>query len=384
MILPRRAHGYGAGVDPAGPVRVLHVVKGLGPGGAERLLVSVAEVADPRAVHHEVAFLLPWKDHLVGDLERVGVTTHLLASERGLGDLRWPGRLRRLARRFDVVHLHSPAVAAVARPVLRTMRSGPVLVSTEHNVWGSHGRATRLANALTASLDRVRWAVSAEVAASVWRPWRGATEVLVHGIPTGALAARRPERAAARQASGWADDDVVVVAVANLRANKDHPTLFAAAARALAEEPRLRFVAVGQGPLEEELRTRLAAHGLGERFALTGYHPDPPALVVGADVFTLSSRHEGLPISLLEAMALGVPPVVTRVGGIPEVVTDDRDGVLVPPSDPGALAAAYVDLARSPDRRHRLGEAAATRAADFDIARTARILEARYRTLVGD
>lgn len=374
--------GYGAAVDTPGPVRVLHVVKGLGPGGAERLLVSMAAVADPAAVHHEVAYLLGGKHHLVAELDALGARTHLVAGRRGMADPRWPLRLRSLAREFDVVHLHSPAVAALARPVLRTMRPRPVVVSTEHNLWGSHGRLTRLANAVTLPLDRVRWAVSQEVVASVWGPWRAKTEVLVHGVPLGALQARQGERADARRQHGWKDDDVVVAIVANLRANKDYPTLFAAAALARAEEPLLRFVSVGQGPLEEELRGRLASHSLGDRFVMLGYEADPASVLVGADVFTLSSRHEGLPISLLEAMALGLPPVVTRVGGNAEVVTHDVDGLLVPSGDPAALATAYLRLARSPGERTRLARAAALRVQDFDIARTARIVEARYRSLV--
>ena len=343
----------------AEPVRVLQVVKGLGPGGAERLLVSMAGVADQAAVRYEVAYVLPWKQHLVPELEALGVPTHLLAGRRGMGDPRWPGQLRRLARGFDVVHFHSPAVAAVARPVLRTMRGGPQLVSTEHNVWASHSPVTRVGNAGTLPLDRVRWAVSEEVVASSWPRWRARTEVLVYGTPVESLRARTSERAAVRAAHGWADDDVVVAHVANLRAHKDHPTLFQAAALAIAEEPRLRFVSIGQGPLESELRADLAGHGLGDRFVLLGYHDDPPAVLAGADVFTLSSVHEGLPISLLEAMALGLPPVVTAVGGNAEVVTDGIDGILVAPRQPEALAAAYVRLARDPELRARLGGTAA-------------------------
>ena len=363
-------------------MRVLHLVKGLGPGGAERLLVSTAEVSDPAAVQYEVAYLLDWKQHLVPELTARGVATHLLAGRRGMADARWPGRLRALARRFDVVHLHSPAVAAIARPTLRTLRHGPILVSTEHNVWASHGRLTRTANALTLPLDHVRWAVSEEVASSAWRPWRAKTEVLIYGIPFAALSARSGAREAARSAQGWDEDDVVIAIVANLRAHKDYPTLFEAASRALAEEPRLRFVSIGQGQLEQELRVALAQRELGDRFAMLGYHDDPPAVLAGADVFTLSSSHEGLPISLLEAMALGLPPVVTEVGGNTEVVTHDVNGLLVPPGRPAELADAYLRLVRSPDLRARLGVAASRRAEDFDISRTARIVEARYRALV--
>lgn len=363
-------------------VRVLQVVKGLGPGGAERLLVSMAAVADPSAVHYEVAYLLEAKQHLVPELEALGVRTHLVAGRRGMRDPRWPASLRQLARSFDVVHLHSPAVGAVARLAIAPLKRGPVLVSTEHNVWPSHGTLTRIANALTLPLDRQRWAVSAEVVDSAWRPWRARTEVLVHGSPVEALAGRARERAAARAGLGWDDDDVVVATVANLRHHKDYPTLFRAAARAIAEEPRLRFASIGQGPLEAELRAELATHGLGDRFVLLGYHDDPPAVLAGADVFTLSSTHEGLPISLVEAMAMGLPPVVTRVGGNAEVVTDDVDGLLVPARDPEALAGAYVRLARHPGLRTALGRAATARAGAFDIRRAARVVEARYRELL--
>jgi glycosyltransferase involved in cell wall biosynthesis len=367
-------------------VRVLHVVKGLGPGGAERLLVSMASVTDPGIVRHEVAYLLPWKGHLVSELEALAVSVHLLAGPRGLKDPAWVVRLRRMARDIDIVHFHSPAVAAIARPVLRSMRRRPLLVSTEHNVWGSHARPTRLVNALTLPLDDVRWAVSEEVISSSWAPWRRNTEVLVHGIPREPLQQRRGERAHVRGEQGWAESDVVVTVVANMRAHKDYPTLFEAAARAMADEPRLRFVSVGQGPLEEQLRALLRTWNLGDRFVMLGYHRDPAAVLAASDVFTLSSRHEGLPISLLEAMALGLPPVVTAVGanaaGVKDkVVTDGVDGIVVDPGRADLLASAYVRLARDADLRTRLGDAAAERAVDFDISRTARVVEARYVAL---
>jgi glycosyltransferase involved in cell wall biosynthesis len=98
----------------------------------------------------------------------------------------------------------------------------------------------------------------------------------------------------------------------------------------------------------------------------------------------LTSRHEGLPISLLEAMALGLAPVVSAVGGVPEVVTDGRDGILLEPGDPIAFATALQDLASDPARRNELGRAAAARASDFDIRRTQAELERRYRSLLAD
>lgn len=362
-------------------MRVLHVIKGLGPGGAERLLVSLAGVRGPD-VEMDVAYVLPGKSHLVADLEAAGAEVSLVGGSRGLADPRWVLRLLRLVRhtRPDVVHLHSPAVAAVARPVLRALRDGPTVVTTEHNVWASFGMATRVLNGLTLPASHAVLAVSEEVRSSVWRTSRERVEVSVQGIPADELGRRRGERTAARAELGVGDGDLLVVTVANLREKKDYPNLLAAAARCVTE-PHLTFAAIGQGPLEAELQRRHRTIGLGERFRFLGYHPDPPRVVAGADVFVLASRHEGLPIALLEAMALAVPPVVTAVGGIPEVVTHEVDGLLVAPGDDAALAAAILRLARHPEQRAALGRAAAQRAREFDVARTQQELERRYRSL---
>jgi glycosyltransferase involved in cell wall biosynthesis len=347
-------------------------------------LVSLAQVRESD-IDVDVAYLLPHKGHLVPELTAAGAGVHLLSGRRGLADPRWPLRLLRLIRRTrpDVVHLHSPAAAAITRPLVRLLPTRPVLVSTEHNVWSSFGRLTRAANAVTARLDDVRFAVSDEVRASAGPRHQDRMETLIQGIPVGALASRRVERAGARRALGITDEHVLVATVANFREKKDYPTLLAAAA-ACVDEPRLRFVAVGQGPLEAELRALHHRLQLADRFQFLGYRADPAAVLAAADVFVLTSRHEGLPIALLEAMALGVAPVVTAVGGIPEVVTDGHDALLVPPGDVAAVVAAIRRLADEPGTRRRLGAGAMRRAAAFDITTTQRALVARYRELLAE
>jgi glycosyltransferase involved in cell wall biosynthesis len=360
---------------------VLHVIKGLGPGGAERLLVSLAAASAPD-VEVDVAYVLPHKDHLVPMLHAVGATTHLVGGKRGLLDPRWPARLLRLVHqtRPDVVHIHSPAVASVVRILLRLRRSRPVIVSTEHNVWPSFGRITRVANGITLGLADARLAVSEEVRTSAWSRLRPGLDVAIQGIPVGELRARRSERAVARSSLGLDDAAVLVVTVANFREKKDYPTLLQAVAE--VDDPRLRFLSVGQGPLESQLRDLHDRLGLGDRFTFLGYVPDPLSIVAAADVFVLTSRHEGLPIALLEAMALGVAPVVSAVGGIPEVVTDGVSGLLIQPGDAAGFGEAFRRLADDSAERARLGAAAAARAGDFDIAITERHLEDRYRALL--
>lgn len=365
------------------PVRVLWVTKGLGPGGAERLLLSSAAIADKERFNVQAAYLLPWKDHLVGPLDALGVRAICLDSRREL-DPRWVYRLRNLVREesIDVVHAHSPMVAALARPVLRALPrpQRPALVGTEHNLWSSHHPITRWANHLTLPLEDVTIAVSEEVRASMPSRLARRAEVIIHGVDVDAIAARRSERDAARAELGLSDNDLVVATVANLRANKDYPTMMEAARRLADGGQPVRFISVGQGPLAEELEKERDRLGLGDHFRFLGYREDPVRVLAAADVFCLSSRFEGLPIALLEAMAVGLPVVATRVGGIPSVVTDGIEGRLAQPGDPAALAAAVSEL-RDSELRARFAAAAGQRARAYGIDRAVQRQQELYEML---
>jgi glycosyltransferase involved in cell wall biosynthesis len=361
--------------------RVLWITKGLGPGGAERLLVAFAQCdANERHALH-AAYLLPWKDQLVPVLERSGVRVELLAGGR-VWDPRWLWRLHRLLRRerIDVVHLHSPLVAAPARVAVRLHRRRPALVTTEHNEWTSHHRFTRLVNRWTMPLDDHVFAVSEAVRRSMAPSLAARTEVLHHGVDVASIAARRSERDAARAELGVAAGEVLVGTVANLRSNKDYPTMLRAAASLAADRRPVRFVSVGQGPLADEVRAQRDALELGERFQLLGYREDPIRVLAACDVFCLSSRFEGLPIALLEALALGLPAVVTSVGAMPEVVRDGCEGRVVPAGQPEALAAAIAEL-EDEALRGRLAASAATRAADYGIGPAVERQQALYDDL---
>src|SRR5205823_4461648 len=156
---------------------------------------------------------------------------------------------------IDVVHVHSPQVAAFARPALRLLprRDRPALMGTEHNVWSSHHPATRWANRLTLALEDTTIAVSEEVRASMPPRLARRTEVVVQGVDVDAIARRRPEREDARAELGVGPDEVVVATVANLRAQKDYPTMLRAARQLVDAGEPVRFVSVGQGPLAGQL-----------------------------------------------------------------------------------------------------------------------------------
>jgi glycosyltransferase involved in cell wall biosynthesis len=140
--------------------------------------------------------------------------------------------------------------------------------------------------------------------------------------------------------------------------------------RALRVLPRGTFEAViaGEGPDRRRLEREISALGLEDSVRLVGERSDVSRLLANGDVFVLSSRSEGLPMSVLEAMATGLPVVASRVGGVPELLDDGEEGILVRPGQVGYLAAARAHLIAEPATRRRLGDAARARAeAYFDL-----------------
>jgi glycosyltransferase involved in cell wall biosynthesis len=373
-------------VTPARRIRVLWLTKGLGPGGTERLLVEHAAAGDRDAFEYEAAYLLPWKDHLVPELADLGVPAHCLGVRREI-DIRWLTRLDQLIRHgcFDVVHVHSPSVAAPARLVAKTRsrKRRPALVYTEHNGWLSYKAATRAANRATYRMNNANVAVSDDVRASIAPALQSRVEVVVHGVDLNRVRATLADHDAVRAELGVGSGEVLAVTVANLRAQKNYPGLLAAAQVVLDRGVAVHFAAAGQGPLEAEVREEHAARGLGDRFRLLGYRDDATRLIAGADLFVLASHHEGLPVSVMEALVLGVPVIAPAVGGLCEAVTDGESGVLVRPDDPAALADAIACVATDDDLRAKLAAGAQRDGARFSSAVAVARLEEIYRTVTG-
>ncbi len=322
------------GSPDADRTKVLWLIKGLGPGGAERLLVIQAGFADHDRFDYSAAFLVPAKDHLVPELKRLGVPSTLVGTGRDL-DLRWVWRLRRYVRdgNFDVVHAHAPLPAAALRIIRWTLPKArrPRMVYTEHNEWGKHRRSTRFLNRITIGLAGKVFAVSKGVATSM--PRRVNPEVLYHGVDVTAVKATAAGDEV-RTELGVPDDAFIVGTVANLRWEKAYDVLLNAAQQVIAADQNVWFVSVGQGPLKQDLEEQHRSLGLGERFRFLGYREDATRVMSAFDLFCLPSRHEGLPVALMEAAALGIPVVATNVGGVGELVDESA---LIPPDDLRAL-----------------------------------------------
>ncbi len=370
------------------PRKVLWLIKGLGRGGAESLLALSLPHLDRDAFQYEAAYLLPWKKDLLPDFERAGVPVHCLESRRRLD----PGLVLRLARllkrrQVDLLHVHSPYAALFGRVAARLARV-PAVVYTEHNVLTSYHPATRLLHRLTSRLDTCTIAVSQEVQRSVLngaQRRRKPVQVIYGGVEVAAIEEKAGRGEEYRDRLGIPQGHLVVGSVAHLRPQKGHGYLLEAVRQVLLERPATTFIVIGREKVpgyQQSLEARARELGIGERVRFLGFQPDPLPIVACFNVFALSSLYEGLPLALLEAMALGKPPVVTAVGGVPEVVQDGVNGLLVPPRDPSALAHKLLRLLNDPALRHKLAiNARRTVEQHFTIGRMVREVEAVYKGL---
>jgi glycosyltransferase involved in cell wall biosynthesis len=272
--------------------------------------------------------------------------------------------LVRLLRRErpDILHASSSKAGVLGR-LAAVIAGVPIRIFTVHGwAFSAHsGTAARLylwADRLVKPLTTVTVCVAenerrAGLAAGTCS--EAQTIVIPNAIDVQAAARTRGER-----------EIPCVVAVGRLKAPKDFLTLIRAAA---ALPPRsYELVVVGDGPERALLQGEIERLGLEDRVRLEGERADVPELLARADVFVLSSASEGMPISVLEAMAAGLPVVASAVGGVPELVLDGETGRLVPPGDPPALAGALRPLLADAQLRRRLGDAGRVRVHErFDL-----------------
>jgi glycosyltransferase involved in cell wall biosynthesis len=175
---------------------------------------------------------------------------------------------------------------------------------------------------------------------------------------------------------------VLIATVANMRKEKGYEVLLEAARRLVDDGLPVRFVAVGHGPLENEVRRARDELGLGDRFLLTGFRSDAQHVVAGSDLFVLASHHEGFPVAVMEALAAGVPVVSTAVGDVPSAVGEGGGGLVVPPGDSAALAEALRSIVLDPSRRQQMAKAALATGSKFDIRRASARIEEIYDALL--
>jgi glycosyltransferase involved in cell wall biosynthesis len=364
-------------------LRVMQVVLQLGPGGTERLVIEIV-----RSLAQTVDMSVCCLDEpgaWAGELTSQGVPVVGLGRRPGFR----PGLAYRLARLIkhegvNVLHCHhySPFVygqfAALLRPGLR-------VVFTEHGRLSDDGPSPkrRLVNPWLGRLPHQIFAVSEDLRRHM--AGEGLPENRIEVVYNGIAPGRPPtalEREAARTSLGIPGTEIVLGTVGRLDSVKDLPTMIRALRSARSAGAQCRLVIVGDGPEASALRNLASALELGQAVQFTGYRADARTLMPAFDLYVNSSIHEGISLTILEAMAALLPVIATRVGGNPEVVVDGQTGVLVPPRDVSAFAQVVEDLCRAPQRWGTMGSLARARVLDsFGIDRMiARYLDSYSRS----
>lgn len=294
-------------------------------------------------------------------------------ARRIAGDIRFIGfrwrnapiTFRRLVRylreyRFDILHAHLGMADALGR-IAGIVAGVPVLITTEHGKHLWKGPPHLLLERVLIRRTAMRICVSDDIARIRMKREGtppGKIAVIPNAVDVEAFHVPVRGRAAVMAEFGWAPDDPFVLSVGRLVAAKDYPLLMESVALVRREVPAVRCLVAGEGDRRGEIEAAIARLGLEGTVRLAGARRDVADLLAAADVFVLSSVREGLPVSLLEAMAAGTPIAATAVGGIPEAVRDGESAILVNPGDARALAGAIGRLLGSRDLSARLAETA--------------------------
>jgi glycosyltransferase involved in cell wall biosynthesis len=342
---------------------VLHarVVAGTG-GGPDKTILNSPRHLRGLGYDSQCLYLRPPGDERFRVLEERAVRWEaplVTIDDRGAWDLSVIRRTLEVCRRERVAIWHGHDYKTNLLGLIVARRHPMRLVTTVHG-WVHHTRRTGLYYALDRwSLRRYERVicVSEDLADECRRSGVPADRVVQidNAIDVDEFSRRR-SIAEAKRKLGWPEDRLLIGAVGRLAEEKGFDLLIRAAAR-LAEQGRDVGLAIaGDGPEHDRLQALIDELGAADRVRLWGFIANPPEFYEAMDVYALSSRREGLPNVLLEAMALEVPIVATRVAGVPKLLDDGANGVTIPPDDLGALVAALGGLCDDAALRSRLGQ----------------------------
>ncbi|UCE02314.1 MAG: glycosyltransferase [Candidatus Latescibacterota bacterium] len=370
------------------PVPLLFLFPALEVGGAERQLQLLVERLDRRRFRPLVA-CQHGRGRIAEALEARGVRVRQLSDRRRF-DAGFFLRTLRLVRAEGVrlVLTHGFSTGVVGR-LAAVLAGAPVRILAEHATGERDMSANKHSvNRALAPLTSAWIAVAdgqLEYLQRVKRIPLAKTHLIRNGIDCAAFG-NRDERERVRAELGISAHARVAGIVAMLRPEKDHDTFLHAAQRVVERLDEARFLIVGDGPRRDELERRVVEVGLERIVLFTGWRGDVARVLSALDVSVLCSTDvETMPLALLESMASALPLIGTRVGGVPEVIEEGHNGILVQPRAPEELAAAMLRVLEDPETAQRWGRASRERAErEFGVQRMVRLHEKLFTALLED
>lgn len=317
---------------------------------------------------------------------RVTVTPLALSSPTQIASVVQFGRLL-LRERFQIVHSHMFWSSLFAGPIAWACRV-PVFVETLHGSeawrkgWKANNAIDRAVNLLVSKHVAVCESDARFLAAR--KGVHASKIVIIHnGIDARRLTVSADTRNTVRHRIGAREDDCILVSVARFHKGKGHRVLLQAMRRLLVQHPQTKLLLLGEGEEQAEMQSLCARLGIVESVRFAGYQPNVTEWLSAADINVLPTFYEGLPLTILEAMAAGRPTVASRVGGIPDAIENGVSGLLVPAGDPQRLAEAISSLISDPAARMRMGSEAQTRVLQhFTFERQVQATEQMYLELL--
>lgn len=424
-------------------IKVLHLIKSLGRGGAEKLIPETAMVHDQSRFEFHCLYFFHQEQNILDELEAAGIQTHLFPA----GNLELFFQIKKVKRfvleqGFDLIHAHLPWAGILSRFVGKEL-SIPI-VYTEHNTWERYNKISYLGNRMTFKLQDVAIAVSNEVALSmrlnsIWDPYRRGgrlkVKVVQNGVNTEVFRRRKTEDGRqetgdtrhktqdirhetldlrlAYQGSGIEDQDVlreaqdvsfaarntetsflrnqlgipegtsVVGKVAVFRSQKRLWLWVEIALRILEKCPETHFLLVGDGEWRERILSQIHKSGKSAHFHWVGVQKNVVPYLSLMDIYLSTSEFEGLPIAMLEAMSCEVPVVATRAGGIGEVIQHGKQGYLTEIEEWEELEKYCLELLQNPALQQKMAQAARERVIEkFSMKRMVSELEGIYLEVI--
>jgi glycosyltransferase involved in cell wall biosynthesis len=369
--------------------RILHLITQLPIGGAEHLLASIVRHLDADR-YESLVCCIQERGELAAMIEAGGVPVICL-ERRGkrfsFGTVLALARLMR-EQRIDLVHCHLYHANLYGRLAARLV--GIPAIATVHNTYVRRKWHRSLLNRWLGRGRGLVIAVSAEARRDVIEHDRlnpGRVLLLPNGIDLSRVDTQLSQ-AAAKERLGYAADDFLIGCIGRLEEQKGHANIIHALGLMLetASEDlrrRMRLLIIGDGRLRGELERVAAATGVSDEVRFAGSRSDVAEILRSLDLYVMPSLWEGLSLAMLEAMAAGLPVIISDVGGAAEVLGDGEFGIRVPPGDVAALASAVMVLVQEEAERRRLGAAAQRRVREhYDLRERVARLEAVYETLL--
>jgi glycosyltransferase involved in cell wall biosynthesis len=355
-------------------IDVLHLIGTLSPGGAERNLYYLAPHMATSRFRYGICCLMQRGD-FAGEIEAAGIPVWEIGFRtRYTFTAIW--KLARLLKqmRVKVLHTHLFLPGLIGR-LAGLMAGTPVMIAHEHGKTLWKRWYHRWFERIILPVTDMRIVVSEDILSlrlDREHTPRSKLRIVYNAVDPGRFETSQPLRSATRKELGL-EGCLVIGTVGRLVEAKSFDLLLDVAHEVCRTKPEARFLIVGEGPLSEDLARRAASHGLSDLVHFTGQRSDIPELMAAMDIYLITSKREGLPLNLIEAMMAAKPIVATSVGGIPDTISHGEEGLLVQPGDKAGILEAVLSLAENGDRRQKLG--ARARQTAIERYSPARVLE---------